>query len=532
MLILDVTDFWGSRVMAVNLTIYGGAGEIGGNKILLEDGESRLLLDFGTSFSERARYFEEFLVPRASLGLLDPLVMDLLPPLRGLYRNDLLVSPEVWDRMRRHPHYREIPEVHGVLLSHAHLDHSGSISFLKETIPVYATRMTAFIAKAMEDVGGAGLEREVGYTSPRSPTDEGTLASDRTLYLQRPFVFVDGPPESQEALLFWGASPTKSKALRPGPLLSAERVGKLPVRFFYVDHSIFGSCAFAVETSVGWVVYTGDLRLHGSQGHLTETFVREAAALRPAVLLCEGTNVAKKGVRERETSEDAVHANALALIREAHGLVIADFGPRHIERLITFYRIAQESGRTLVILVKDQYLLDAMRHASGGPWVLEDMGDVRIYAERKGMISTVEGRIRNRYADRLVSPEEIHADPTRFILCLSFFDIKHLIDIDPLPGGLYIYSSSEAYEEEQVIDQRRLHNWLERFGFEHVGFERSEGLHASGHASCVDLLGIVRGIAPHTLVPIHSKTPELYAEHLAETGIQVIVPQAGVPIPI
>jgi len=96
----------------------------------------------------------------------------------------------------------------------------------------------------------------------------------------------------------------------------------------------------------------------------------------------------------------------------------------------------------------------------------------RIYAERKGMISTVEGRIRNRYADRLVSPEEIHADPARFILCLSFFDIKHLIDIDPLPGGLYIYSSSEAYEEEQVIDQRRLHNWLERFGFEHVGFER------------------------------------------------------------
>ncbi len=156
----------------------------------------------------------------------------------------------------------------------------------------------------------------------------------------------------------------------------------------------------------------------------------------------------------------------------------------------------------------------------------------RIYAERKGMTSTVEGRIRNRYADRLVSPEEIHADPTRFILCLSFFDIKHLIDIDPLPGGLYIYSSSEAYEEEQVIDQRRLHNWLERFGFEHVGFERSEGLHASGHASCVDLLGIVRGIAPHTLVPIHSKTPELYAEHLAGTGIQVIVPQAGVPIPI
>jgi ribonuclease J len=518
--------------MGTHITVYGGAAEIGGNKILLEEGETRVLLDFGTSFGERARYFEEFLVPRASLGLLDPLVMDLLPPLRGLYRGDLLISPEVWGRMRRHPHYREIPEVHGILLSHAHLDHSGAIAFLKETIPVYATRMTAFIAKAMEDVGSADLEREVVYTSPRLPTDDSTLASDRTLYVQRPFVLVDGVPQSQEALRFWGASPTKTKVLRPASLLSAEKVGELVYRFFYVDHSIFGSCAFAVETSAGWVVYTGDLRLHGSHGHLTETFVREAAALRPAILLCEGTNVAREASAEAQTSEEAVHERALAVIGAARGLVIADFSPRHIERLLTFYRIARETSRILVILVKDQYLLDAMRLASGGPWALGDMEDVRIYAERKGTRSTVEDRIRYRYAARLVSPEQIRADPAHFILCLSFFDVKHLIDIDPLPGGLYVYSSSEAYEEEQVIDQRRLRNWLERFGFEHVGFERSEGLHASGHAGSVDLVRMVQEIAPRALIPVHSKTPELYAEHLAGTGIEVIVPQAGVRIAV
>jgi len=132
--------------MAVTITIYGGAGEIGGNKILLEDQGKRLFLDFGTSFGARGLYYEEFLNPRAPLGLLDPLVMGLLPPLRGVYRHDLVISPEVWDRVRGHSHYREIPEVHGVLLSHAHVDHSGYISFLKETIPVHATRMTAFIA--------------------------------------------------------------------------------------------------------------------------------------------------------------------------------------------------------------------------------------------------------------------------------------------------------------------------------------------------------------------------------------------------
>ena len=64
----------------VTITIYGAAGEIGGNKILLEDRDTRVLLDFGASFRARGLYYEEFLTPRAPLGLLDSLVMGLLPP--------------------------------------------------------------------------------------------------------------------------------------------------------------------------------------------------------------------------------------------------------------------------------------------------------------------------------------------------------------------------------------------------------------------------------------------------------------------
>lgn len=33
------------------LTFYGGVNEIGGNKILLEDKDTRVFLDFGKSFS-------------------------------------------------------------------------------------------------------------------------------------------------------------------------------------------------------------------------------------------------------------------------------------------------------------------------------------------------------------------------------------------------------------------------------------------------------------------------------------------------
>jgi len=39
----------------VSVTCFGGVSEIGGNKILLEDHNTRLLFDFGTSFARRYR---------------------------------------------------------------------------------------------------------------------------------------------------------------------------------------------------------------------------------------------------------------------------------------------------------------------------------------------------------------------------------------------------------------------------------------------------------------------------------------------
>jgi ribonuclease J len=514
--------------MALTITVYGGAGEIGGNKILLEDRDTRVFLDFGMSLGTRSLYYEDFLAPRAGLGILDPLVMGLLPPLPGLYRDDLIPSAEVWERLRDHPHYREISEVHGVLLTHAHLDHSGAIPFLKETIPIHATRITAFIAKAMQDVGGSDFEREVTYITPRAATEDGVLAADRSgVSVRRPFAFVDGAPVRPEARDFWAASAHKNRRLEAGAHTAAGRVGNLPVRYHYVDHSIFGACAFAVETSVGWVVYTGDLRLHGTHGELTEAFVREAAALRPAVLLCEGTNVGK----ETQIGEGQVYENALDLLREAKGLVIADFGPRNIERLLTFYWIAQKIGRSLVILAKDQYLLDAMRLAGGGPWKLDEMSDVLIYDERRVSRSAVEERIREGYAARMLPPDEVRRDPDRYLLCLSFLDIKHLIDIDPPAGGLYVYSSSEPYGEEQRIDQNRLRNWLARFQLRPLGFDGGQGLHASGHAGGEDLLRVVRGIGPRVLIPVHTQDPDFYSEGLATTQTHVMNPQPGIPIP-
>jgi ribonuclease J len=69
-----------------SLTFYGGINEIGGNKILLEDQDTKVFLDFGKDFSRRARFFEEYINPRVANGIEDFLTMGLLPDVKGLYR--------------------------------------------------------------------------------------------------------------------------------------------------------------------------------------------------------------------------------------------------------------------------------------------------------------------------------------------------------------------------------------------------------------------------------------------------------------
>ena len=68
----------------VNLTIYGGIKEIGGNKILLEDNGTKIFLDFGMSFKRRQKYFEEFLTPRTANGIGDFLALNLIPDIPGI----------------------------------------------------------------------------------------------------------------------------------------------------------------------------------------------------------------------------------------------------------------------------------------------------------------------------------------------------------------------------------------------------------------------------------------------------------------
>ena len=527
----------------VTITCYGGVGQIGGNQFLLEDGATRLLFDFGTPYGQWNRFYEEYLKPRPAAGLLDPLIMGLLPPLQGLYRAELeAYAPHLWERVKERQGYRTLEGVEGVLLSHAHLDHSGYITFLREEVPIYASAMTAFIAKAIQDTSGSDFEKEVCYYRPRQLRD-GALKTSQEPLRQRPFVFADAPIVPAEAQAFWRRSPLKTGELTTtAPELPGDRVGGLPLRALAVNHSIYGATVFAVETSAGWVAFTGDLRLDWDD-RKTEHLIDTLKGLRLRALLCEGTRAGEEGT---SVTEAQVAQQAQQEARKASGLVIADFGPRNVHRLKTFLAVAQALGRKLVITAKDAYLLQAMASLEPDTPTAGRAG-ILVYQELKSSPPSWETELREHYRSSLIGPGELRANPEAFILCFSFWDMKELVDIEPR-GGLYIYSSSEPYNEEQQMDVRRLKNWLNHFHIEHVGLpvetssgefeipEEERGLHASGHSTGGEIIHFVKEIAPQMVIPVRVRRDneidghQYFQEQLHSTGIKVAIPEYGIPL--
>jgi ribonuclease J len=510
------------------ITCYDGVNCIGGNKILLEDGGSKLFFDFGKNFGEEGKYYEEFLQPKSCCGFYEQLQLGLLPPFEDLYRQDMITPlRDPWDGLAT----LRVGDVAGVLVSHAHVDHIGSMHFLNPDIPIYSSPMTAAISRALQDTAAGAIPSEYCYWVGRTEREDGTLTTPhhRTQpYVSRKYYLSE--ETGSDFVAFWNTTPG-SRELEPLPYELANTCGGLKVRGFPVDHSVYGASAWAVETSAGWVIYTGDIRMHGEYGFLTEQFAEDVAKLQPIAVIIEGTRLTS----EKSYTESSVRDTAMGVVEKCQGLVVADFGPRNVERLLSFLEIARATGRELAILPKDAYLLEAMRMAQSEQTVptLNEPG-FRIYWEYQTKEDAWRKTLREKYPNLGVTPLDVAANQDKFICCFSFWDANELAYIKPALGSVWIYSSCEAFDEEMAITGERLDNWLRRYGVRREGRllkneQEGDPLHVSGHASKSDLLQIVRTISPRILIPVHTEHPEVYAESLSDV-CEVRVPEKGVPI--
>lgn len=501
----------------VSLTVYDGANGIGGNKIYIEENGKGVFLDFGKNFGKYGVFYEEFLKNRDTRGIHDLMYLDLLPRL-NIYRPDLIPSDL---SISQYPALN----VSAVLLSHAHMDHCGNIGMLRADIPIVASPESIVIMKGMQDIGISSLETDTAYFSPRQPTDDQGLYLSSIAgasYQGRDFCCTEVPSDTLTSFLSRkpGQDGKRAKRLNPGNCCCYDNAAfPFEISAHPVDHSIFGAMAYILrgETTVA---YTGDFRLHGKNGDATREFVSKAREA--SVLITEGT---RGGPSEQEkTSERSVCDACRESVESSYGLVIADFSPRNFERLESFQKIARKTGRELVAMAKDIYMLHNLQRVSES--CITD--GLRIYSEvmDKSKRKWEQEVVKTSYEDRYVDHKAIRDNPENYILCFSFFDMKHLLDIKP-NGGNYIYSSCEAFNEEMEIDFKRLWHWLKHFNIDTCGFSLDETgvprferrYHSSGHASGEDITWAIDQIDADCVVPIHTEAKDWFAKSFENVAL-------------
>ncbi|MFQ6012960.1 MAG: MBL fold metallo-hydrolase [Thermoplasmata archaeon] len=447
-----------------HITAYGGIGQIGGNKILIEDQDARVFLDMGQTFHLLDDYFvDPWLMPRKRFGLKDYLSLGLMPRIPGLYAEDQLGGSGL---------AYEPPAFDGIFISHCHFDHIFHLQFVDPKIPVYLGETAKIIIDAWE------------ATSSRINLGEREYRTFRT-----------------------------------GDTI---RVHGLDVEPVHVDHSVPGAYGFVVHTSDGAVVYTGDLRRHGPHGEMTDDFLAAAVEARPSALVTEGTRMAPKETR-KDFSEEEVRRKSTDVIANAGDrLVTATFYPRDIDRMRTMYLAATESDREFITSSRTAYLLRALERDTGlhFPRVFRDYGAKAYFRDLKTRPKW-ETRLRDELGDRAVDAAYVRDHEGETVLQVDFAHMTELVDVDPTPGGEFIHSKSEPFEED-ALEDRVLRQWLRRFGLRH------RQLHASGHMSRSELETMVREVNARQVIPVHTEHPDLFVGLAGK----VTLPRPGQPMPV
>ena len=388
-----------------SLTFYGGIGEIGGNKILLQDEDTSIFLDFGKNFEREKQFYNEpYLRPREEKHLI---YLGMLPQVKGLYKKD-----------------EGEPSISGIVLSHPHADHWDYIRYVKDSVPIFCGETTKTMIVARE-MSGAGQPTEYKVAS---------LTSYRGEEVFKRFV-----------------------TFRTGDTVD---IGSLRIEPIHVDHSVPGAYGFIVYTSGGTIAYTGDLRLHGPRAEMTEDFIQRVKQVQPDVLITEATNI----VDAKMSGEGEVKEKIAEVVSTTTGLVLAGFYLNDMDRARTFYEVAKYSHRQLALSTKQAWMIHNLK--SDQHLQLFGLQDpsILIFQREKKRLYEWELVLAQNYPDKMVGADYVNSHQREILLVASFFDMNEMVEVQPEPGSVYILSQSEPFNEEMEIDHDRLLNWLEICG--------------------------------------------------------------------
>ncbi len=274
---------------------------------------------------------------------------------------------------------------------------------------------------------------------------------------------------------------------KPGDVVKA---GCFTVEFIHVNHSIADAVAFAIKTPVGTVVMTGDFKIHptATDGMTDLARLGELGNEGVLALMADSTNVERSG---HTPSENVVAESLDRQFKNCDQRIIVTTFASNMHRIQAVLSTAQRYGRKVAVTGRS---MENMLK------VAQELGYLKVKA---GTIVDLNA-IKSLPRDKTVIVSTGSQGENMSALYRMAFSTHKQVEITA--GDRIIISASAIPGNEKAVS--RIINELYRKGAD-VVYEKSEGLHVSGHA-CQEELKIVHALVkPKFFLPVHGEQRHL-----------------------
>jgi ribonuclease J len=281
------------------IKIHRGTHEIGGSCVELQTKSTRILIDFGLPLTEEHQQKE--ITKKSKQQLIKN---KLLPEIHGLYENPIFDC---------------------ILISHAHQDHYGLLSFVHSDIPLYMSKGTKELI-------------ELSYLFSQTNCN---LINIKTIAARKPFEIKD-----------------------------------IKITPYLVDHSGFDSMAFLIETENKKIFYSGDFRGHGRKNILFKTMIKNPIK-DIDYLIMEGTMLSREDAPYK--TEEDIENEMVKLLKSSANLMFLSCSSQNIDRIVSAYKACMKTNTLLVLDPYTAYILYMLKDIAKGVPQYDWGGNMRIF---------------------------------------------------------------------------------------------------------------------------------------------------------
>jgi len=287
-----------------------------------------------------------------------------------------------------------------IVLSHGHRDHWGLVPKVNHQIPVIMGRATENIMRAAADFV------------------PDAIALNAARYLDH------------------------GKRIQLGPFA---------IRPHLVDHSGFDAYAMEVEANGKRLFYSGDLRAHGRKGRLFEALINNPPR-KIDTMLMEGSSLGRLTDDQSFPTEESLEKSFIDRFKATEGMALVACSAQNIDRVVTVYRAAKQSGRTLIVDAYAAEVLKATGHDSI-PKPVPGWSNLAVFIPQSQRVQLRKKNIAplvNSYRGFRLWPEQLSEKASSSVMLFRGWMMQDLDRAKALAGARVFWSQWDGYLSSEL----------------------------------------------------------------------------------